>query len=125
MSKLSELIPRYYEMKKEMDSYKAQVDADNKEIKEIMKRENLEKENCGEYTAKYTVIDKSYFNEEKLIAKLKLMGNTEAIKTKEYVDMDILEKQMYNGEVNALEIASCKVPKTEERLIVKKTTKEK
>lgn len=121
---LSQIIPRYYEMKKEMDSYKSQVDADNKAIKELMRGGNTNEEICGEYTAKFSVIDKSYFDEAKLIAKLKLLGNTESIKTREYVDMEVIENQIYNNELKAEDIKDCKIEKFEERLTVKKTKKE-
>ena len=121
--KLAELISRYYEMKSEMDSYKSQVDSDNKAIKEIMGKEKLSKHTYGEYTANYKVIDKSYFDEPKLLERLKALGRTDAIKTKEYVDMACVENMLYNGELSPEDIKDCKVTKYEERLTVKKEEK--
>ena len=121
---LEELVPRYYEMKKEMESYKPQVDADNKAIKSIMRDSKISKfETLGEYTASFNVIDKSYFDETKLLVKLKSLGRTTAIKTKEYVDMDVVENMLYNGELTPEDIKDCKVEKYEERLTVKKEAK--
>ena len=121
--KLAELISRYYEMKSEMDSYKSQVDSDNKAIKEIMSKEHLSKHTYCEYTANYKIIDKSYFDEPKLLERLKALGRTDAIKTKEYVDMACVENMLYNGELRPEDIKDCKVEKYEERLTVKKEAK--
>ena len=120
METLSELIPRYFRLKTEMDSYKKQVDEDNKAIKLIMSTDGLSEETCDGLVAKYTIIDKSYFDEEKLLSKIKDLGLTECVKTKEYVDMNSLENLLYSGELKAEDIKDCKVEKHEERLIVKK-----
>ena len=123
MSELQEIIPRYYEMKSEMESYKKQVDEDNLKIKALMSEEGLSDETCGEYTAHYRVIVTENFDEGKLINRLKLLGKTKSIKMKEYVDMDILEDAIYNGEINASDLKDCKITKTQERLVVKKERK--
>lgn len=120
MDSLTELIPRYYEMKSEMDSYKKQCDTDNAEIKRIMLESNSLEESAGGYTAKLTIVEKEDFNELRLLQKLKAMGKTECIKTKEYVDMDVLENIIYNHELDPKDLADCKTTKTEYRLKVKK-----
>ena len=123
MSELKELIPRYYEMKSEMDSYKKQCDADNAEIKRIMIENKSLEESADGYKAKITVVEKEDFNEIKLLQKLKEIGKTECIKTKEYVDMDVLENIIYNHELDPKELADCKTSKTEYRLKVTKKEK--
>lgn len=128
-TKLEELVERYGNLKGEMDSYKKQVDSDNKEIKSIMSTTGVNEISAGGYVAKYSVAISESFDEEKLIKGLtsKLYDGKSAydlgiIKHKEYVDMTALEDAIYNGKINAAELADCKVRKETPRLTI---TKEK
>lgn len=124
---LEELVERYGKLKSEMDSYKSQVDADNKEIKKIMSETGKSVCNAGGYTAKYSISVSEDFDEAKLIKALtsKLYDGKSAydlgiIKHKEYVDMEALEDAIYNGKLNAAELANCKTRKETARLTISK-----
>lgn len=109
--KLRELIQRYQLNKSEMDSYKNVVDKDNKEIKMIMLESQLSEFIVGDIKATCSVSEREDFIEEALIEKLKEMKVDGVIKMKEYIDMDALENAIYNGELNAAELASCQTKK--------------
>ena len=94
-----------------MDSYKKLVDSDNKEIKEIMQENKLPEFIVDDIKATCSVSERTDFIEEALIEKLKEMKVKGIIKKKEYVDMDALENAIYNGKVNAGELASCQTTK--------------
>ena len=104
---LNELIPNYAFNKNEMDSYKKLCDRDNTIIKALMKEEGLDNYNQGDYTAKISIQQRQTLNEDKLLDVIKDMDRLDLIKTKEYVDMDLLEKALYNGEIDAGDIDSC------------------
>lgn len=120
MTKLGELIERYYNLKTEMESYKKQVDADNKEIKRIMNDSNMAICESGDLTATCQEIVSESFDEDKLLSCIKGLGLNSCIKTKEYVDMDILESLIYNGEIDPKQLSDCKITKTQTRLTVRR-----
>ena len=80
MEDLKQLIERYGNMKGEMDSYKKQVDADNKAIKQVIVTEGEKvtlpdgrvkyKAEGGGYEATYSIAISESFDEAKLIKKL-------------------------------------------------------
>ena len=104
---LNELIPNYAFNKNEMDSYKKICDRDNAIIKSLMQEEKLDEWNTNTHTAKISVSQRQTINEDKLLDVIKTMDRIDLIKTKEYVDMDLLEKALYNGEIDAGDIDSC------------------
>lgn len=109
---LNSTIECFYADKKQLDNYKKSTEEYNKEIKKLMNQLNkTEFETDNGLVAKINVQNRESFNEDKLIAKLKELNGTAAIKTKEYVDMDELEDLIYNGELDASELTSCKVSK--------------
>lgn len=122
---LQTLIERYGNNKTEMDSYKKQVEEDNKAIKEIMTSTNIREAVGGKFVAKLSESVSESFDEERLLATLHVLGVTDCIKTKEYVDMSILEDLIYNGKVNAAELASCKITKVTPRLTISKVKEKK
>lgn len=136
-SLLSQLVERYGNLKAEMDGYKKQVDADNAEIKKIMSSSGIDKFTAGGFTAKYSVAVSENFDEDKLIAKLEKLtyrhpdtaaavavgSGLGVIKMKPYVDMEALENAIYNGYVNAADLADCKVRKETPRLTISKEKK--
>ena len=123
--KLEQLIPHYQLNKSEMDSYKKIVDKDNKKIKEIMLSSQLPEFIVGDIKATCSVSVREDFIEEALIEKLKEMKVDGVIKMKEYVDMDALENAIYNGELNAAELASCQTKKEVVTLRVTKIKEKK
>lgn len=123
--KLQELIPHYQLNKSEMDSYKKVVDKDNKEIKMIMLESQLPEFIVGDIKATCSVSEREDFIEEALIEKLKEMKVDGVIKMREYIDMDALENAIYNGELNAAELASCQTKKEVVTLRVTKIKEKK
>jgi len=123
--KLQELIPHYQLNKHAMDSYKKLVDKDNKEIKKIMLESQLPEFIVGDIKATCSVSEREDFIEEALIEKLKEMKVGGVIKMKEYVDMDALENAIYNGKLNAAELASCQTKKEVVTLRVTKIKEKK
>lgn len=123
--KLQELIPHYQLNKSEMDSYKKIVDKDNKEIKMIMLESQLPEFIVGDIKATCSVSEREDFIEEALIEKLKEMKVEGVIKMREYIDMDALENAIYNGELNAAELASCQTKKEVVTLRVTKIKEKK
>lgn len=132
MEELNILVERYGNLKKEMDSYKPQVNEDNKAIKEIMSKEGIKEFTAGGFTAKYSVAVSEGFDEEKLLAKLEKMTYTSengckvavgsglsVIKMKPTIDMEALENAIYNGHINAADLADCKVRTETPKLTIK------
>ena len=104
---LNELIPQYAFNKGELDSYKKLCDKDNATIKALMQEDNLDEYDTKTHTAKISVQHRQTMNEDKLLDVVKDMHRFDLIQTKEYVDMDLLEKAIYNGEIKAEELESC------------------
>ena len=96
---LKYLAQEYVEGKAELDKLKKRVDSINAQIKTEMENAKLN-EVATESGAivHYGKTRKESFDEDMLLIKLKqLMPDTDCIKTKEYVDMDILEGEIYHG----------------------------
>ena len=108
---LQKLIPQYALNKNEADSYKKLADRDNALIKSLMKEEQLDTFNAGTHSAKITVQNRQTLNEDKLLELIKNIDRQDLIKTKEFVDMDLLEKAIYNGEIDAGDLDSCMTSK--------------
>lgn len=109
---LNSTIECFYNDKQKLDNYKKSTEEYNKEIKKLMNQLNkTEFETDNGLVAKITVQNRESFNEDKLINTLRKLGITAPIKTKEYVDMDELENEIYNGQLDASELTSCKVSK--------------
>ena len=96
---LKELAQVYVYHKAELDLLKKKVDKINADIKAAMEKAKLN-EVVTESGAivKYGITRKESLDEEMLLGKLKeLVPDTECIKTKEYIDMDVLESEIYHG----------------------------
>ena len=132
MEELKTLVERYGNLKKEMDSYKKQVDSDNKAIKEVMSETGITEFTAGGLVARYSVAVSESFDEDKLLAKIEKMTFTSAngseiavgsglgvIKMRPTIDMEALENAIYNGYVNAADLADCKVVKETPKLTIK------
>ena len=121
---LDTLVERYGNLKGEMDSYKKQVDTDNKDIKNLMSSLGMDEFESENYTAKYSVAVSENFDEDKLVSKLQVLGIEGLIVMKPTVDMTALENAIYNGKVDAADLADCKVRKETPRLNIYKKKKE-
>lgn len=112
---LDTLIPQYAENKSMLDDYKKICDDENKQIKELMSEG---KYSAGGYVATKSIYYKESINEDKLLEVLnrdrEMAILNGIIRVKEYVDMDSLEKAIYNGNVSKetlLEIDKCREKK--------------
>ena len=131
MSRLNELVPRYYANKETEKVLKKEIDADNKEIKQIMLDSNSENEVIEDYKVSCKTIVTEDFDKDLLISKLvsiwKDAGNGDvACPWIEYVPKvndEALEDAIYNGEISPEDLKSCKVSKSQVRLTVRKVKK--
>lgn len=125
------IVSVYVENKEHLDSLKKMCDADNKEIKKMLP--TLVEEQDGKWVydtpdgIKVTVntTKKESLNEEKLLEVIKKSGIEVdgLVKTKEYVDLDVLETAMYAqliGHDLMLEIDKCREVKETQVLTVKR-----
>ena len=96
---LKQLAQEYVTNKAELDKLKKRVDSINSEIKTAMENAKLnEVETESGAIVRYGVTRKESMDEDMLLIKLKqFVPDTPCIKTKEYVDMDILEGEIYHG----------------------------
>lgn len=96
---LKQLAQEYVTNKAELDKLKKRVDSINSEIKTAMENAKLnEVETESGAVVRYGVTRKESMDEDMLLIKLKqFVPNTPCIKTKEYVDMDTLENEIYHG----------------------------
>lgn len=98
---LEELIPQYGEQNTQCNALKKVVADLNAKIKKAIhdaKQENKDIEIEG-WKCSLTVEDKKTLNEDKLLEFAK-KHNLDVIRTKEYVDPDLLEKLIYSGKLS-------------------------
>lgn len=120
---LEELIPAYGENNSELNSYKKICADENAQIKELMAKEKLKEKTVDGWTASVRIKTTESFNEEKLLNIAKQLGLNDIIKTKEYVDTDVMEELIYNGTITQdmlLEIAKAQEVKETATLYIKK-----
>lgn len=92
----------YFALEKiKLDACKKRVEEYNKKIKEIMTNDNLSVAESEDYVCKKIVSTRESLNEDKLLKILKENGIDGAIKTKEYVDLDVLESMLYSNELDS------------------------
>lgn len=98
---LSELIDRYGLNKAELDSYKELCDRDNKEIKAQMAELDVAEYESESYIATVTESERVTVDEDAMLELLSQSGYRNlCIRTKEYVDADLLEKAIYRGDID-------------------------
>lgn len=136
---LKDLVEAYGSNKKETDDLKKVVDSQNKQIKELMESNNLTRFESDNYKVSLSISTRDVIDEEQLLAEartfviadgidLKSAEEVGLIKTKEYVDMDVLESLMYKGgisEEDLLKIDKCRDTKEVTMLRVSKIKKKK
>lgn len=99
---LKQLAQEYVTGKAELDKLKKQIDRINADIKNAMEEAKLnEVETESGAVVRYGITRKESMDEDMLLIKLKEFApDTTCIKTKEYVDMDILESEIYHGDLS-------------------------
>ena len=126
---LKNLIPMYAETKAEVDEYDKTAKKLSRDIKALMakllkKDEKSVDAEAGGYVANYSIRTSVGFNEDALLEFMhKHKQFTSCIKTKEYVDADILEDLIYKGDIPKkllLELDKFKTEKKTEYLTVKR-----
>ena len=94
------------------------------EIKKLMKEDSLESFDASEGRLVLSVRVSESFDEESLIEYLKSLGKENGIvKTKEYIDYDVLESAIYNERLSVEEVQKMddyKIVKQTEVLTVKR-----
>ena len=100
-NKLALLIDAYANIKAKADKLKSELDSRNKELKELMKEDNIQSWDTGSNIAKFTVQRRESINEDKLIKVLQNAGfDGKIVKLKPYVDMDELESAIYHDQLS-------------------------
>ena len=123
---LDTLIPQYAQNKSEMDSYKKLCDKENAQIKSIMKDLALQFYEAGDYRANYSVSKRETLNEEKLLELAKNnVSLIPCVKTKEYIDFDVLEKLLYDEMVPPSVIAEMDKAKEVKEVVTLRISKKK
>lgn len=125
---LKNLINDYADKNKLFNSVKKEVDRLKTDIKTSMSEMKLTDFATGDYIATVSTVTKESFDEELLVNFVKGLGIRGAVKKKEYVDMDVLEKAIYNGRISPeqlIEMERCKNSTSYQTLKIKKNKKEK
>lgn len=110
-TKLEQTIITFYDVKSSADKYKKESDELNKEIKREL-RVGVEAGQSvelvvGDLSAVFQVQERTSMNSEKLLQRLRDLGLTQAIKTIEAPDENVLEDLIYRGELDAGLISDC------------------
>lgn len=128
MNNLEQLIDAYALNKNELDSYKKICDAENAEIKALMTELELDKASTEDYTATLSIQHRETMDEDKLLEVLRDAGYADiVIRTKEYVDMDLLESAIYHEMIDKetlFAMQRCKEVKEVQTLKISKRKKE-
>jgi len=121
---LSEYASLYIKKKKELDALDKEVKTINARMKELMKEQDITEAHCDEGVVTYSVQERKSFDEDKLIVQLKHFApDTECIKQKEYVDMEVLENEIYKGLLSndaMCSLDACRIVKEVEVLKISK-----
>ena len=131
--KIAELVNNailYSKLKAEMDPLKKKCESLNTTIKgemELLQMYDVPLPDGG--IVKYSVSTRESLNEEKLLTQLKHFApDTNCIKTKEYIDMDILESEIYHGKLSEdalTALDACREVKEIPKLTIEKPKKHK
>ena len=118
---LNDYIEEYFLVKEKQDEYKKYVDEDNKEIKKLMKEQNITEFNTENgLIAKLSIQNRESFNEPALIEKLIEINAKEVIDLVPTINWDKVEDMIYNGNLDASILAEFKQIKEVEILKVSK-----
>ena len=110
-------VANYYTYNQESKTVKATAELYNNRIKEILSENNMSKYTSSEgYKVSVSTTTKPVFNEVQLLEYVKTLNIPGLVKTKEYVDMDVLEDCIYHKQLNAKDLAPFKEDKITTRL---------
>lgn len=130
LEQLKQCATEYVADKAEESKLKKRLESNNTSIKQLMellKMEDVELDDGSK--VHYGVTVKESLDEEKLLTQLKKYApNTQCIKTKEYIDMDVLESEIYHDKLSAEAMAAmdtCRNEKLVPTLTIKKAKKGK
>lgn len=126
---MDELVAEFGENKAQFDKLKKLVESQKTSIKQQLDLMGEEDYSAGGYKVHCTISQRESLDEEKLIQRLKKYApNTQCIKMKEYIDMEVLENEIYHDKLSdeALSaMAECKDVKEVVTLTVKKDKNDK
>lgn len=127
---LKRLATEYVNSKKEFDALKKKTESLNTSIKQAMELLNVNDVDLEDGSKVcYGITKRESIDEERLITQLKKYAqNTQCIKTKEYIDMDILESEIYHDRLPDEALAAmdaCRTIKEVPTLTIKKAKKGK
>ena len=130
LEQLKKCATEYVSDKAEESKLKKRLESNNTSIKQLMellKMEDVELDDGAK--VHYGVTVKESLDEEKLLTQLKKYApDTQCIKTKEYIDMDVLESEIYHEKLSAEAMAAmdtCRNEKLVPTLTIKKAKKGK
>lgn len=98
-------IKRYRDLTDQIKGLEKEKDQLNKKFKAEMKREGAKLFASNDLVVKIVPQDRSKLDEESVIPYLKGRGLTSVILTKEVVDQDALQLEIYNGNLAAADLA--------------------
>lgn len=105
------MIQRYGDLNEQAKQIKKEMEPLNASIKSIMVTrlagQDKVRVDAGNYTAEMVIQRRRSMDQEKLVAKLKMLGFTQAIRTVEVPDEKVIEDLIYNGQLPAAELADC------------------
>lgn len=126
--RLKQCATEYIADKAEESKLKKRIESNNTSIKQLMellKTDEVELEDGSKVV--YGITKRESLDEEKLIGLLKKFApDTQCIKSKEYIDMDILESEIYKGDLSDEAMTAmykCKNIKEVPTLTIKKAKK--
>ena len=129
---LDELVPQYALNKKELDSYKKLCEEENKSIKSIMQDLALQHYSAGGYKITKTVQHRDRLNENILLslftsvpALVKVAEDCNLVKTRQYIDMDALEKAIYDDKFTIDELLELNAAKESKEVVTLRVSKVK
>ena len=94
---LDTLVNRYASNKEIVNKYSKLCDVDNSKIKNIMRDSGIDSYATSTYTVKYSVTKTEKLDQDKILETVKELNIPDVIETKEYVNLDKLEKYLYNS----------------------------
>ena len=118
------LVAEFGANKTEFDKLKKLVESQKTSIKQQLDLMGADDYSAGGYKVHCSVSTRESLDEEKLIQRLKKCApDTACIKTKEYVDMEVLENEIYHGKLSDVALSAmddCRSTKEVVTLTVKK-----
>lgn len=124
---INEAVIQYFDDKQSEKELKESISIGNELIKNYMASINSKSKMFGDYKVTVSVQDRSTFNEAKLLQFLWSIDNLPEglIKTKEYVDMDVLENAIYKGLISSEQLAEMQKCKDIKESVSLRVTKPK